>query len=135
MNKKRLLKLADFLETVPAEAFDIVEWQSQPASKPEGERPGQCGFAGCAVGWAAHGKLFRSFKINKAGKLRYGPDDDALRSWVAVDTVFGFTPSSIWFGSPEATHLFAAQSYPDDPTPKQVAKRIRAFVASNGAIP
>jgi hypothetical protein len=46
MHTERLLKLADFLETVPPDKFDMNGWG----------REDDCGFAGCAIGWA--GKLF-----------------------------------------------------------------------------
>lgn len=136
MNKKRLLKLADFLETVPAKAFNIRNWQRDPATKPEGKTPGECGFAGCAVGWAVHAKLFRGLKF---GEYEYGsnvPHYQGEYEWEAVSTLFDINNGCNGTGQfQDAEFLFCGLSYDIDPTPKQVAKRIRAFVASNGAVP
>lgn len=50
---KRLLKLAAHLEkNVPPLMFDMGTWYS--SAPPDW----QCGFAGCAIGWAIHDKLF-----------------------------------------------------------------------------
>lgn len=44
MNTKRLLKLAEFLETVPEERFDLSNWATGKLE--------DCNTAACAVGWA-----------------------------------------------------------------------------------
>jgi hypothetical protein len=46
MNKERLLKLADFLETLPAERFRIRTWASPHFT------PTDCNTTACACGWA-----------------------------------------------------------------------------------
>lgn len=45
----RLLKMADYLATVPRAKFYMGEWSNGKTG---------CGFRGCAVGWAVHGNLF-----------------------------------------------------------------------------
>ncbi len=127
MRKDRLLKLADFLETVPRRAFDLSLWVSRRASKPEGKRPGDCGFAGCAIGWAAHTKMFRGLHLENS-YLKYYDFD----GFEAVDNLFGFK-RQLFSSSAEGQYLFDTRTYPRGAvTPKQVAKRIRQFVASDG---
>lgn len=114
----RLLKLAAFLETVPRRAFDITDWQTKEVTKPEGKRLGECGFAGCAIGWAAHAKLFRGLTI-KHGYPKYGESGSAGD---AVERLFEI-------GQPDVFLMFTSTGYPTlYPTPKQVATRIRKFV-------
>lgn len=133
----RLLKLAAFLETVPRKAFDIGPWEARPATKPEGDVPGDCGFAGCAVGWAAHAKLFRGFTI-KHHEPSYTLEKGRVSGWRAVREVFkldGAAPISnpTPGGLPldPGVWLFTSRYYGEfrySPTPKQVAKRIRKYV-------
>jgi hypothetical protein len=115
-----LLKLADFLETVPRKKFDMRSWQRSAADKPEGRRPGECGFAGCAVGWAVHQRMFRGLKFipdwSWGGDLI--PHYNGQTEWRAITDLF-------LIGYDEAFGLFGPQT---GGTPKQVAKRIRKFV-------
>ena len=125
----RLLKLADFLETVPRDAFNMSNWQTSEPSSPEGEMPGECGFAGCAVGWAAHEKMFRHFKL----QVKPGHDFPIpyykprilrrpLRGEAAVELLFGISSNAV-------DDLFMPHSYARNcDGPKQVATRIREFV-------
>lgn len=46
MNKERLLILADFLDTVPEDRFDMRRWADA------GFSDGKCGTRACALGWA-----------------------------------------------------------------------------------
>lgn len=121
MRKDRLLKLADYLETVPRRAFEISAWKERDATKPEGNTPGDCGFAGCAVGWAAHTRMFRGLRFGKgvnSDEIYYGH----YSNFTAVEKLFSFDREA-------ATYLFDSVSYPNfSATPKQVAKRIRKFV-------
>lgn len=50
MNKERLLKLADFLDTVPPARFRFDVWAHN--KKGEEIKIGECGTTACAVGWA-----------------------------------------------------------------------------------
>lgn len=120
MHKKRLLKLADFLETVPRRSFEIRAWVWRGADKPEGKIPGECGFAGCAMGWAAHAKLFRGLKLDG---LWGNPIFEGRTDYDAADCLFEIdgVASRVLFGG-------SSYSGPRRPTPKQVAKRIRTFV-------
>lgn len=117
-NVKRLLKLADFLETVPRKALDLSMWVKSKPTKPEGERPGDCGFAGCAMGWASHAKLYRGLGWGWTG---FSPNYHGATGWAAAQSLFRIDED-------EARHLFSMSDYTTPPTPKQVAKRIRKFV-------
>lgn len=131
MNKKRLLKLAAFLETVPARKFYLHVWVKSMPKQAEGETEGSCGFAGCAMGWAVHAKLFRGLSFGESVE-----GDDDVNSPPMYNGEAGLSASSSLFGiaNSESFYLFIDESYPNHKaTPKQVAKRIRAFVASEGA--
>lgn len=136
MRTDRLLKLADFLETVPRRAFRMDYWVQRKASKPEGDEPGECGFAGCAMGWAAHQKMFKGLREDpiRENTITYKlPNGEQFDDFYAAAKVFDIS-------SVESDGLFNPRRYNDLkivrrdyygdalPTPKQVAKRIRAFV-------
>lgn len=123
MNTERLLKLADFLETVPEQAFTLDAWEARAASKPEGDKQGECGFAGCAMGWAAHAKLFPGL-ILENGSPVYRVNDYVRLGFGAAEVVFDIPFSS-------AVWLFYRQHYTVDPTPADVAQRIRTFLQNN----
>lgn len=131
MNKKRLLKLADFLESVPPRKFNLSTWVQSMPTQAEGDAEGSCGFAGCAVGWAVHAKLFRGLSFGEAEI-----DDEANRP-PKYRGFYGFTAIEILFDIEfdEGCHLFDDAAYPNHKaTPKQVAKRIRAFASRDGVI-
>src|SRR4051812_34205362 len=64
---RRLLKLANKLETVPRKKFDMGQWWGPVRDAQENV----CGTAGCALGWATTVPSFRaaglSLKVNKFG--------------------------------------------------------------------
>jgi hypothetical protein len=132
MRADRLLKLADFLETVPPQAFDIKDWLTRKPSGPEGNVPGECGFAGCAVGWAAHQKMFDGFGFRplrdgtESGEVQYTDEAGVTSiSWEAVRNLFEVDRAL-------ADCLFDGSSYREcdyRPAPITVAKRIRLAVA------
>ena len=123
MNKKRLLKLADFLETVPRRKFNLRMWIQSLPSKPEAKTAGHCGFAGCAIGWAAHAKLFRGLHLNRAD---WTPVYHGAEDWDAPMVLFDLEAEQTKF-------LFSVWHYDNErTTPKQVAKRIRKFVEADG---
>lgn len=118
INAKRLLKLADYLETVKPALFrlDVFGYEQE------------CGFAGCAVGWAAHAKLFAGLKFETC----LGPIYQGASGWEAVAKVFGFSVDDPdGFISIDAKNLFHDSAYPPHPKPNTVAKRIRKFVRDN----
>lgn len=128
-HKARWLKLADLLDTVDPEHFDMEEIAYSGFERPK--KDWSCGTAACALGYAA---TIPSFK--KAGlKLCYEFDvygytnnywvelghDDDMRS--IVNEFFGeyydgFNADTEWLFHPNSGHK----------TPKQVAANIRKFV-------
>jgi hypothetical protein len=124
VNTERLLKLADFLETIPDKSFNIRQWVTRQADKPEGDVPGECGFAGCAMGWAAHARLFDGLTIANDGII-YGGRYPGMYAPVHL---FGLSLG-------HARWMFDGPGYDNNPTPADVAHRIRAFIASNGKFP
>lgn len=125
--KRRLLKLADFLEKLPKlKGFDMGSFgteisDGQPA----------CGTSSCAAGWAASIPSFR-----RAGyHLRGGSKE----SWVtpAFKMSTGFDALCLFFdiNEHESEVIFDSHdpvsgvAHPDDP--KAAARRIREVVASS----
>lgn len=120
MNTKRLLKLAEFLETkVPRKEFDMTCFSRGP-------KPG-CGTAACALGWATQIPSFKRLGLKLVGKRSpfYQPDYNGNRNFKAGEVFFDITHHM-------SLLLFNYESYPlYRATPKQVAKRIRQLVAGN----
>lgn len=119
----RMRKLADFLETVPPEDFDLGAWQTVAPRDAIALGPlvfrKSCGFAGCAMGWAAHSKLFDGLRINREGDLCYR----GSRGIEAATRVLGLTERTAEF-------LFWESRYPDGRTdPAHVATRLRRFAS------
>ena len=116
MKQRRLLKLADYLETVPRENFDMGFWAKREF------RGQECATTACAGGWATnvwprHLQIVRagdrqaSVLHVASGRMNYG----------AVAEFFGLE-----YG--EARALFAPGWFDFEETPAQVARRLRAFV-------
>lgn len=94
----RMRELADLLETVQPSRFDLSLWEAQPETPVKTflfgliEREPACGFSGCAMGWAAHAKLFDGLKIVD-GDLVY----KGLSHFRAAAKVMGVNQNSAWF--------------------------------------
>lgn len=120
MNKtqeKRLLKLADFVESVSPKKFDL---------ETIGRRE-PCGTVCCAVGYMP--VVFpRNFKYNQYNN-GYG-----LTHWLVVESkkndLSDMSAAEDFFGLNwnESKYLFVSESYGSRKGPKTVAKRIRDFV-------
>ena len=116
LSKRRLLKLADFLEKeVKPNWFNLNRWADY------GWKEKECGTTACAVGWATAIPSFR-----KAGlKLNNFRDPIFKKStnWNAVKKFFDL-PSRY-----DADYLFSIFAYRDEKSSKSdVIKRIRKFV-------
>jgi len=127
VNKKRLLKLATFLETkVPRGKFNMEFWGTTPRNTYG------CGTAACALGWAGH---IPSFK--RAG-LKTKPDE--YGGSVIYDNgvnmkFYNFAAGREFFDltDEQASNLFSPGSYENGKRgPKSVAKRIREMVKKSG---
>ncbi|MEO8297093.1 MAG: hypothetical protein ABI574_04720 [Burkholderiales bacterium] len=145
MNKTgagRLLTLAAFLETLPRSVFDIERWAGvrycggsayMPASLRLPSKRGRkgitpaemrsCGAAACALGWAATIEPLagRGLRINKQDFPEYSG-------------LIGYDAGALFFGISlrESEFLFSPNKYSKNPSPKTVAKRIRALCDKAG---
>jgi hypothetical protein len=133
MNKKRLLKLASLLHDhsngrrvrIPGDGaprFSMWTWIGSGDS---------CGTAACAVGCAMLSPWFQKQGLGTRlsreeilGRRVSVPKFGRRKEFPAVAAFF-----EISLG--DAMQLFHPGSYPKDPTPKQVALKIRKFVAEN----
>lgn len=119
----RMRKLADFLETVPPEDFDLDGWVQQLPQGPKSiffgliHRHSGCGFAGCAMGWAAHSQIFSGLRLTRDG------DDIAYRGFTGYDAVYAL----FGIGENQGFFLFSDRRYADDAEPGHVARRLRIF--------
>lgn len=138
----RLLKLAQYLRTVPAPSFRMSNWAHEPAysgNRVSGDRLveiehisqplNECGFAGCAVGHACSIKAFRRAGLSLVrdwqgidGSADVTPVFRGKRSFAAAEYFFSITYD-------EAQRLFSPDTYAPSVRPATVAKAIEKFVA------
>lgn len=124
MNSKRLLKLADHLDSVAQVEFDLGSWKVT-------DKVAKCKTVACACGHATSIPSFR-----RAG-LRLQLDEYCSSSKVDIyDLVFGglvgFKAAAAFFdiGEFESENLFSWEGHRYGRRgPKSVAARIRQFVA------
>lgn len=122
----RLNRLADHLDTVPVEQFDLQDWVGAANLGPDGfEIVAGCGTVACAVG---HACLMPEFQDEG---LKFDDDvpcymtfDRNFYGWFAVEEFFGLAFDS-------ADKMFSAGSYDDYATSSEVAARIRQFLDDN----
>ncbi len=133
--KRRLLKLADFLDTVPEERFNFRKWVNNDWG---GKADLSCGTQACALGWATTIPSFRKLGL----RLIKNPIHDSIFKFVPGlkdfeydnDRLLGPSQDACWkiFGLSSYEHdiLFTEDSGLDidDVTPKEVANNIRNFV-------
>jgi hypothetical protein len=129
IEKKRLLKLANFLENeITDDRFDL----SNIAISSTGELPSKksCGTTACAIGYmpCVFPKYckYSNYKYDKeyltvSGKGQYSD----LSNFLFAQCFLGITQA-------ESSYLFEPYSYGVKKGRKTVAKRIRKFVEANG---
>lgn len=112
-NKENLLRMADYIETVPQEKFDMDDFRA--GKEWEDENP-ICGSVGCVVGHctALDGANVVSNFLNHNGGINF-------KSWIEDFT-------GVRFGSKVFNWLFSYIWPAVDNTPTGAAKRIRHFV-------
>lgn len=64
VQKRRLLKLADFLDALPPKRFDFSRWVGDDW---QGDEQLSCGTTACALGWAATIPEFRKLGVSLDG--------------------------------------------------------------------
>lgn len=129
----RLKALTDLLDTVPIKQFDMDGWQIEAPRAPSHRffgliqtDPG-CGFAGCAMGWAAHDAIIPGLYIEH-GVLKYHHGGLILTNFDAVEAATGLSYEM-------AVYLFHPKKYQVYPvTPEVVARRLRRFITKIEAI-
>lgn len=119
----KMRQLADFLETVPPEDFDLEMWRTRAPRDAIKIGPitllKSCGFAGCAMGWAAYRRLFEGLYVNRHDHIVY----KGATEFKAAAKLFGITMRTAYF-------LFHEQSYDlDHADPHDVAQRVRRFAS------
>lgn len=133
----RLKAMANMLDTVHESEFNLSMWVKQLPQQPTTRlfglvqtNPG-CGFAGCAMGWAAHLQIFPGIGIGKRGHVVYRPPSlgtnnatptTELRAWDATMAVFGISRNMAYY-------LFSPDRYKMRATPATVSKRVRRLIA------
>lgn len=119
MNTECLLRLADMLDCVPAERFDMLVFR----------RTSPAGLVCCAIEWAARAVSFKAdgFIMHPRDDYPvYCPGDGRAQ-------LCGFEAIMSYFAIPLETvnFLFVCRAYPrDDAPPADVAARIRSCVAN-----
>lgn len=108
-SNKRLLKLAELLDTVPPKQFDMGTWK--------------CGTTACAAGWAASDKWFKDRGLTLIPD-RYWDDPEQWEIKFGQDVAFAAAAKFFLVTYEEAELLFGN----DSATPKQEAKILRKFV-------
>lgn len=117
VGQKRLLKLADYLETVPRKLFNMDCWGVERT----------CGTTGCALVHACFIPSFRRAGLRFLENELY--DNEPQYYFVEYKGLGNEYAAQSFFelNYAETTHIF--YNYGEgNPTPKQWAKRIRTFV-------
>ena len=118
MNKVRLAKLADFLETVPEDKFNMNVWANLFNYR---SKLGDCGTAGCALGWAT--KIFPELELRWDGGSPYILLSSTSAGGLQAANTFFEIDISV------SKDIFMAESYHSFPiTPQQVAAKIRSYL-------
>lgn len=124
----RLLKLAEFLRTVPRKRFDYRTWVGDDW---KGAQDLSCGTTACALGWATTMpefrrlglRLFKSSYSNTGYVGMDGEAEDTIDPSGAAEQIFGLDSTAVGY-------LFAPGRGESRATPKRVAKKIEKFVAA-----
>lgn len=111
-HKRRLLRLAKLLDTVPRERFSMSGWSNGPITK---KRP--CGTTACAAGWAT---TIPEFRMEGLRLYRLFDHQDLFYRQRTADEA-----AELFFGPGTFVALFDS-ALPGGP--KTAAKRIRDYV-------
>lgn len=126
--KKRLLKLADFLDKLPKSKFFFGNFIAQYGKPPlEALEMGEyrCGTTACAIGWspAVFPKLVRWIKDEESGKIVDIRTIRGQRNFMVGVELFGITERQSEFLFDPITSGLGSYA-----TAKTVANHIRKFV-------
>jgi hypothetical protein len=136
MKTDLLLKLADFLERIPPDRFYMEEWETDSAER-NFDGTFDCGFAGCALGWAAHANLIYGLHMEDSS-VHFHKWSDVWPEEFSIYEGFAAAMEAFEIDSTLARHLFDPRQYPQSYSkggksirikPSDVAERIRIVVA------
>lgn len=149
--KRKLLRLADFIEQLPRKAFKMDQWVQDPKGFWDSEQTDYeigkenvhtCGTACCIGGWYLINKGYHidsfgdAFKKNDKGNARDAfvvAQEEIGLSYYEAERLF---LANYWPGYKEGYYSDTLDRYVDGKqtkfkeTPKGAAKRIRHFVAT-----
>ena len=117
----RLRRLADHLETVPEDQFNIFVWKQESS----------CGTAACAFGHAASIPSFRKLGLGLQPMQPWPPVVGVRYYLPTYKGVSGMDAAAKFFGiaNGEARHLFDVAEYAFYPvTTDKVVERIRSLI-------
>jgi hypothetical protein len=119
VSRRRLTKLADFLDVLPRRRFNYAKWCIVDQKKPK-----SCGTQACAWGWTPEVPGFRRLGVKPNGVT--GPIFEGYSTFEGAAQFFRIDPAA-------AHKLFAPEVEPneDKATPKYVARKIRKWVKEN----
>lgn len=154
MNIERLTKLAELLDTVPPERFNMDYWGLASAySNLKELNVAECGTSACALGWACSIPEFQAagLHLHRNGtSIRYDHFEPRFKTrseaYPALEAIYeGFKAGAKFFGITleQSEWLFLPREYEppgfdqdEDPpiviTPADVAARIRTLIAQGG---
>lgn len=120
---EKMRQLAGFLEALEPSQFDLNNWVVQEYAPPTKilfgliETDPGCGFAGCAIGWAAYSKMFPGLRLSDNSPVYKGEEN-----WNAVMELFNIEYHT-------ALCLFDNGHYKGKGvvSPGRVARRLRRF--------
>ncbi len=136
MNAERLLRLADFLETLPEGRFDYSVWSRgcEPGVQLE-IVGGACGTTGCALGWATAIPEFQELGLyldhTGTPNLKGRPETE---SWKVTKEIFDLTMVEHDYlfypecSPPAGLRLLLPRGPLDEANVFEVAAHIRKFV-------
>jgi len=119
VGNRRLLKLAAFLRTVKPSRFNYNHWVGDDW---KGDPKLSCGTSACALGWATTMPLFRRLGLYLTPGMQPRLGRSTAGPFAAARVLFRLRPA-------DSYDLFLPSSDAEEnATPKQVAKKIEAFV-------
>jgi len=124
LHKKRLLKLAAFLRTVPDENFNMCNWLTPDRNLHKHSKASlKCGTAACVGGWAT--VVFRDLVYSWPKNIIYLKSEPKSKYWCDSETNL-----KKFFGldSKESERLFLMSFYK---TAKEKAKEIEDLVETH----
>jgi hypothetical protein len=123
--QKRILKLADYVESLPRERFNFRHWVG---SGWQGKVDLSCGTTACALGWATAMPMFRrlGLRMGQSELVGGAPEVFGSNSIVRLAELFGVTTSVF----DRLFHPDSRPGYlPGRVTNKQWAKHARSIYA------